>query len=310
MERWKELMAKVEREHGIVTRDDLHAGGLSPRQVARWTSDGRLVPVAHGVFRLGGVPPSHGSEVLAAIKVFPGETWASHHTAARLWGLGIVGREQRIELTRPTLLSAQRSVARIHRSTTLLPHHLTSVAGIPVTTAARTFFDLSRTTGPMRLSRAVTKATRDNLCTMGGMYRVLFDLGGRGRPGTRRMRQVLDEKGIDYVPTESELDEIGRALLMGIPSLAWQVEMSDEQGYIRRVDGLHRAARLVIEFDGAAYHDPPEQAALDRSGDARLHAVGYAVERYRWADVTRHAGRTRTRVEQLVTATNAAAAAA
>lgn len=215
MEHWKELMAKVEREHGIVTRDGLHAGGLSPRQVARWTSDGRLVPVAHGVFRLGGVPPSHGSEVLAAIKVFPGETWASHHTAARLWGLGIVGREQRIELTRPTLLSAQRSVARIHRSTTLLPHHLTSVAGIPVTTAARTFFDLSRTTGPMRLSRAVTKATRDNLCTMGGMYRVLFDLGGRGRPGTRRMRQVLDEKGIDYVPTESELDEIGRALLGG-----------------------------------------------------------------------------------------------
>lgn len=303
MERWKALMAKVEREHGIVTRDDLHAGGLSPRQVARWTDDGRLVPMAYGVFRLGGVPPSFEAEVLAAVKVFPDETWASHHTAARLWGIGVAGREPRIELTRPTLLSGQRSVARIHRSTTLGPHHLTSLRGIPVTTPARTLFDLARTTGPTRLGRAVTRATRDDLCTVGSLYRVLFDLGGRGRPGTRRMRQVLDEKGIEYVPTESELDDIGRALLGDISGLAWQVEMSDEQGYIRRVDGLHQAARVVVEFDGAAFHEhDPEQVALDGAGDARLGAMGYRVERLRWADVTRHAEATRTRVGRLVTA--------
>ncbi len=299
MEQWKRLMGQVEREHGVVSRDDLVGAGLSPRELARWCADGRLVPAAHGVYRLGGVPPSFEAEVLAAIKVFSGASWASHHTASRLWPLGIEGRERRIELIRPDDLSAQRSAARVHRSTVLLPHHLTTLRGIPVTTPARTFFDLARTTGSVRLGRAVTVALREGRCTITGLYRVLYDLGGRGRPGTRRMRQVLDEKGIGYVATESELDELGRALLVGA-GIEWQVEMSDERGYIRRVDGLHRAARVVLEFDGAAYHDPPEQAALDEEGDVRLGRMGYRVERLRWHHITQEGDATRSRVLRLV----------
>lgn len=120
------------------------------------------------------------------------------------------------------------------------------------------------------------------------------------------MREVLEAKGIDYVPTESELDEVGRAVLAGVGGIEWQVEMSDEQGYIRRVDGLHRTARLVVEFDGAAFHDPPEQATLDRSGDARLDAMGYAVRRLRWVDVTRLAPRTASEIEEQVSTRQAA----
>lgn len=292
-------MDQVERQHGVVARDDLLAAGLSPRELARWAEDGRLVSMARGVYRIGGVPPTFEAEVLAAIKVYSGDTWASHHTASRLASLGVYGPDPRIELTRPDDLSAQRCAARVHRSTTLPPHHLTTLRGIPMTTPARTLFDLARTTGPVRLGRATTVALRDGKCTISGLYRVLYDLGGRGRPGTRRMRAVLDEKGHHYVPTESELDELGRALLAGI-GIEWQVELSDERGYIRRVDGLHRSSGLVIEFDGAAFHDPPEQAALDDDGDARLRATGHTVERLRWGQVTREGDATRARVLRLV----------
>lgn len=305
MERWKQLMQQVEREHGVVTRDALVGAGLPSRQIDRWSEDGRLVPAAHGVFRLGGAPPTFDAEVLAAVKVFDGETWASHHTASRLWAAGIHGREQRVELTRPEGLSARRSIARVHRTSLLPPRHVTTLRGIPVTTVARTLFDLARTTGPMRLGRAVTEVTRNGQCTIGGLYRVYHDLGRRGRPGTRRMREVLDAKGPHYVPTESELDEIGRALLAGAPGLEWQVEMADERGYIRRVDGLHRAARLVLEFDGAPFHDPPEQAALDADGDRRLDALGFRVHRYRWRHVTRLADATLAEVLDLVRASAA-----
>jgi very-short-patch-repair endonuclease len=296
MDAFKELMRKVEREHGIVTRDELLGAGLSERQITRWLRTGRLIPVAHGVYRMAGSPATFESEVMGAIRVFDGDTYASHHTAARLWGIPIYGRERRIELTRPTDLSAQRSVARVHRSTALPKHHLTVSKAIPVTTAARTVFDLARTTGPMRLHHAVDVATREDITTIGALYRVVFEIGGRGRPGTRRMRQVLDEFGEDYVPTESELDAIGRAVLAYVAGIKWQVPMSDEQGYIRRVDGLHAASKLVVEFDGAKFHDTPRQKTLDKVGDRRLRAMGHEVKRYRWLDVTRDADRVRSEV--------------
>ncbi|HMJ76184.1 MAG TPA: type IV toxin-antitoxin system AbiEi family antitoxin domain-containing protein [Iamia sp.] len=294
MTTWTDLTHVAERTFGIVTRDQLLDAGLSDRTIDRWASDGRLVPVARGVFRIGGVPPSFEAAVVAAMKVFEGDTWASHHTAARLEKLGLHGRETRIELTRPVELSAQRSIARVHRTTSLPPHHLTVITGIPVTSVSRTIFDLARTTGPARLGRAIDVGLLERSCTMGSLYRVLWDLGGRGRPGTRRMREVLDVRGLDHVPPESELEEVGMALLDGL-GLEWQVEMSDERGYIRRVDGRHPSGRLIVELDGK-HHDLESQKLLDRAGDHRLEAMGWDVVRLRWRHVTREGEATRAAV--------------
>lgn len=291
MHLWKDLATTAEREHGIVTYDQLTGAGLSDRQVRRWLGDGRLVDLGYGVFRLGGVPPGFAGDVLAAIKAFPDETYASHHTAARLHDLRVHSRDRRIELTRPTGLSAERSVARVHRSTLLLPHHLTVVDHVPCTAAPRTIFDLARTTGLEALKRAIDRALLRRICTMGALYRTLYEMGGPGRPGTRRMRQVLDVLGIDHVPPESEMEAVGFALLAGL-DLTWQVEMSDEQGYIRRVDGLHVPARLVVELDGEQHRREP-QRSLDRAGDQRIRALGFEVVRLDWLAVTRGGPATR-----------------
>lgn len=294
MDTWNDLTRTAERRFGVVTRDELIASGLAERTVDAWANGGRLIPVARGVYRLAGVPPSFAAEVMAAILVFPGDTWGARHTAARLLGSPLRGSERRIKLVRPVELSAQRSIARVYRSTCLPPHHLTTVEGIPLTTASRTAFDLARTTGAVRLGRFVDWAVIEGLATMGSLYRVLYDLGGRGRPGTRRMREVLDGRGLDHVPPASELEAVGMALLDGL-GFEWQVEISDERGYIRRVDGRHRQGMLVVELDGK-YHDGEEQKALDAAGDRRLEALGYAVERLRWTDVARDGDLTRSRI--------------
>jgi very-short-patch-repair endonuclease len=236
--------------------------------------------------------------VLAAILAFPAATWASHHTAARLDDLRVWSADTRIELTRPTVLSAARMAARVHRSTYLPAHHLTVVRGIPCTTASRTLFDLARTTGPTRLLRAVDRGLLLGVCTGVSLWRFLYDLGGRGRPGTRGMREALVHLDGHQVPPESELEVVGMALFDGL-GFEWQVEIADEQGYIRRVDGLHPTRRLVLELDGAQHRREP-QRSLDRAGDARLHALGYQVARLGWVDVTRHGEATRARIEALV----------
>ncbi len=292
MEPWQELMKRVEASHGIVTHTDLVAAGLSRREIDRWRQGRRLVPVHNGVYRIAGAPPSFESRVAAAVRDLgpDGMAWAAGCAASRMWMLGIDGPENRIEILRPEGLSAARAGVVVRRSTRILPHHVTVLRQIPITAPARTLFDLARSTGPVRLDRAISTAihSRTIPCTLPALYRVLYDLGGRGRPGTRRMRLVLDEHHLDEPPTESVMDVVGRALLRDIPGIEFQVEMSDEQGYIRRLDGLIRHARLAVEFDSREFHDAPAQRRLDAEGDRRLRdAHGILTRRLDWGDITR-----------------------
>ena len=180
--------------------------------------------------------------------------------------------------------------------------------GVPVTTPSRTIFDLARSTPPARLARVVKQAVHaDGIpCSIASLYRVLYDLGGQGRPGTRRMRRVLDAWDLGEPATESELDEIGRALMARIPDVRWQVEISDERGYIRRVDGLIDRIGVVLEFD-SRFHDDPAQRSLDIEGDRRLLRLGLVTRRDRWADLTRRGDLTLAELERLLVAARAAA---
>lgn len=280
------LAARAERRYGLLTLDDLAAAGIGQREVRRWTALGRLELEVRGVFRIGGCPPTTEAAILAPILTHDVGVWASHLTAGWLHEGPGLGRPGRVELTRLSTTSNQRTSATVHRTTSMPAHHTTVVRGIPVTSLARTVFDLAPMLGEQRLDRFVEAAIRTDRCTVGSLYRVLEDLGGKGRAGTSAMRAVLGERGRTYVPTESELDLLGRAVLASVDGIEWQVPMSDERGYIRRVDGLHRAAGLVIEWDGAEFHDRADQRRLDADGDARLHRLGLAVLRFRWPEVT------------------------
>lgn len=280
------LAARAERRHGLLTLDDLAAAGIGPREVRRWVALGRIEVEGRGVFRIGGCPPSTEATILARVLVHEVDTWASHLTAAWLHGVSGFGRPGQVELTRLHGTNHQRAGARIHRTSAMPDHHATVVRGIPVTTMARTVFDLAPLLGDRQLDRAVEAALRTSGCTVAALYRVVEELGGKGRTGTAAMRAVLAERGLAYVPTESELDLLGRAVVAPLDGIEWQVSMSDERGYIRRVDGLHRAGRLVVEWDGAEFHDRPDQRRLDAEGDARLRRLGLDVVRFRWHDVT------------------------
>lgn len=294
MDTWTTLTRKAERRHGIVTAEDLLANGISRRRTRRLVELGRLVDCGYGTFRIAGSPPSFAGTVLAAILAFEGDTWASHYSAARLQDLRIWGRDDRVELLRPASGSNERGSALVHRSNRILDWHVTVIDGIPCTTVSRTIFDLARTTGPKVLKQAIDRGLLLRTCTIASLWRVSHELGGRGRPGTRRMREILEELGLGYVPPESELEVVGMALLDGF-GFSWQVERSDERGYIRRVDGLHPSTRLVVEFDGEQHRREP-QRSHDEDGDRRLGLLGYEVIRLDWAAVTTGADETIERI--------------
>lgn len=300
MDRLAPLLSEAEARHGLLVAADLQAASIGPSQVRRWLASGRLVRLGRGVYRVGGAPSTVDGRILAGVLVHGTRCWAAHRTAAWIWDLPGYGPPGRVEVLREAERSNQRQPAWVHRTTRMLHHHETVVRSIPVTTLARTLFDLGGRIRPERLDRLVEAGLRSGACTVGSLFRVMADLGGRGRPGTVAMRTVLDRRGIGYVPTESELDHLGRSVVRSIPGIDWQVELGDDRGYIRRVDGLHRAAGLVIEWDGAQFHDTDQQRELDVAGDRRLEAMGLTVRRYRWGDVIERPAMLREEVRALV----------
>lgn len=65
-------------------------------------------------------------------------------------------------------------------------------------------------------------------------------------------------------------------------------------------DMLHRTAKVVVELDGARYHDVPGAWHADRARDVDLAAAGYVTIRFGWDDIKRRPDWCRTRLLEVL----------
>src|SRR4051794_21043951 len=56
------------RAHGVVTRTELLAAGITPREIWRRIQKGLLIPQYPGVYRVGHAAPSTDASFIAAVK--------------------------------------------------------------------------------------------------------------------------------------------------------------------------------------------------------------------------------------------------
>jgi very-short-patch-repair endonuclease len=125
------------------------------------------------------------------------------------------------------------------------------------------------------------------LVTIPALRSTLDEMAEHGRAGTVLFRQLLNERDDQYVAPESELESrlIEMARRFGLPEPERQVDLGDDESWIGRVDFVFRGARVVVEVDGAAFHDGLLDRRNDRERDERLTAAGWCVLRFRWDDV-------------------------
>ena len=215
-----------------------------------------------------------------------GDTDASHESSAAVWGLPGF-RLQPIHLVR--LLSATDPVSTlgfVHTSTHLPASHRTIHHGIPVTTPARTLFDLAPRVHPMRLPRLVDAAWSMRLVTGAVLHQTLADHAERGRPGIQLMREILADRPATYRPPDSNLEarfqEIAQSI--GITSLRRQVDVGAE-GWVGRVDFLDSKRPLVVEVDSDRFHGSLTAQADDDRRRQSLIDAGFVVERIEEFDI-------------------------
>lgn len=275
-----ELQALAERQHGVLSRaqardlSSTHAA-LAHRASGRWES---LTP---SVLRLRGSPRTGEQRAMAAVLDAGVDAVLSLYSAAALWELpGFRLRELHVTRLRDTTCRPGR-LARIHQTRLLPSSHVTTLRDIPVTTPARTVFDLAALVPYPRVKRALETAWSKHLLDGVRMAVVLDDLGKRGRTGTTVMRELLAERGPDYVPPDSGLEGRFRDILArdGQRQMERQVHVGGES-WLGRVDFYDREARLVVQIDSERHHSALIDKEADQRQTAALRASGFEVIRF------------------------------
>jgi len=147
------------------------------------------------------------------------------------------------------------------------------LAGIPVTSLARTIFDLAEAIDEERLIRAVEEADRLKLLRVSELEAVYARCPGRR--ALAPIRRLLDDLRAP-VETRSPLEDRIVALCREyeLPMPATNVNVLDHE-----VDALWPEQRLIVEADSVAFHSHRAAFERDRERDAARQVAGYRVIR-------------------------------
>ncbi len=275
-------------QFGVVSIDDLRACGLSRDAVSTRVQAGRLHPLHRGVYAVGHTNISVEGRFLAAVKACGPGAVLSHFAAAAHWGMvEWDGRHPAVTTTR----HARHRGIRTHRSA-LTDEDITRHRTIPITTPARTLVDLATVLPYKPLRRAAREARALKLLNLRWVAEAVTRAGPRN--GAANLREIL-ATGIP--PTRSELEDavldlivsgglvmpdVNRPMLVGgrrvIPDFRWPEQ------------------RLVIEADGAVWHDDRIAREDDVERQAILEAHGERVVRVTWDQAVRKRGQTLARL--------------
>lgn len=166
--------------------------GISVDSLAEWQARGRLVRAAPEAYVVAGSPDSWLQHVAVATASSAG--WASHRTAAALWQLDGFPQTCIEVVTAKGRRRQRRGLWSPHETRLLRGVDLTTAEGIPCTTVARTILDLPAVAHLTLVGRALDSACNrwpGMLDTVGQRF---LEVGGRGRPGTRVLRMLLEER--------------------------------------------------------------------------------------------------------------------
>ena len=276
------LARRAAAQHGLITRDQAVACGLSEDWLERSTLRGRFDRVHPGVYAVGGAPPTWEHRVLAAVLACDGV--ASHRSAGRLWGLGDWDHVETTVL-RPRHPRLRRVV--VHRTMDLDQRHTTRRLGIPVTNPMRTLVDLGAVVSEAQVADAVERALIARVCSATAIERTLDDVARRGRRGAGVIRRVMDERALGHARPDGLLEARMARLLRerGLPAPHFQFHVRRHGRLIARVDFAYPDIRLAIEVDGFEVFGTPSAFQHDVERQNRLVAAGWTVLRFTWRDV-------------------------
>jgi predicted transcriptional regulator of viral defense system len=275
------------RQYGLFSRTDVVRVGGTKAAIDWRIAIGRWERVKPHVYRLAGAAASWRQSLLAACMSWGDDASASHGAAAALFKLAAF-KPVTIELIVPRGRWRKEPGVIIHR-TALSAVDRTIIAGIPVTTPARTLIDLASCASADAVEEALDDALRRKLVSLSRMRWRLDALTQRGRPGIVTMRRLLDAREPAKPVPQSVLETRMLRVLMraGLPKPALQHEIRDRGRLVAIVDFAYPDVRLAIEADGYRWHTGRARWRTDLQRRNRMTALGWRIVHVTWDDLER-----------------------
>lgn len=268
---------RAARQYGVLSIAELRGCGLTPDAVAARVAKGWLHPLYRGVYAVGHAGVSLEGRFLAAVKACGDGASLSHFSAAA--HLGLVRWDGRWpEVTVVGSGTRVHSGLRVHRTARLDQSDAALHNGIPTTSPARTLVDLASLMEYRTLRRALRQAQSLRLVELPQLIEVRARLGPRR--GTRNLARIL---ATGLAPTRSELEDVVLDLILcgGLAHPAVNVPLI-LAGRQVIPDFRWPKRNLVVEADGAAWHDHRLAREDDAERQALLEAHGEHVVRVTW----------------------------
>jgi hypothetical protein len=264
-------------EWGVLSIRELLSCGLNREAVRVRVANGRLHSLHRGVYAVGhGNVPLEGL-FLAAVKACGGVAALSFYAASAHWGF-VEWDGRRPEVTVLGEGTRVHPGIRIHRTQSLDPVDVRRRDGIPVTAPARTLLDLASLLPEPALRSAVRRAQSLQLVSIRELNDVLFRLAPRR--GSAQLARIMAS---GPAPTRSVLEDVVLDLMqrgeLVTPNVNVPLALDG-----RRVipDFRWPEQKLVVEADGAAWHDNKLAREDDAERQAILEAHGERVIRITW----------------------------
>lgn len=252
---------------------------------ARQLTGPRFRRIFRDVYVSASVTVDHLTLCQAAVLLLPAGGALSHETAALLFNVPpFVPGRQRVHLSVPPECRPTRSEHLVVHRVRLRPEEISRRGGLPVTTPARTAFDLGsgrdRTEAVVALDallyqRIVTPATLPSITS----ERI-------GWPGARRFREAV---ALARPNVESPMESRTRLCIVGagLPEPSIQYTVVDSGGlFVARLDLAYERLRIGIEYDGD-HHREQDTFRRDAARLNRLRLLDWTVLRFTAADVLR-----------------------
>lgn len=290
------ISALADAQHGVVSRRQLLAVGVSGDTIDMRLRQGRLVGVHRGVYAVGHAELRDEGRWLAAVEAHGAGAALSHFSAGSLWELG----EFALLPIHVTVTGgggrALRRGLRVHRVVSLPRDEVAFRRAIPVTTVSRTIADLAGTVSDRQLEQMIRSAVRKRRFDLVEQT-ALLDRHPH-RPGATALRRVL--ASIQTRGTADTRSHLEVAFLQLCDDYDIPRPLANTFLLGELVDFRWPGTPLVVETDGFAFHAMPTTFAADRRRDQKLTLAGYTVIRFTWDQVVRERHATASTILKLL----------
>jgi very-short-patch-repair endonuclease len=294
--RERQLATLAGRQYGVVGRWQLVELGYGEESIKAALASGRLHPLHREAYAVGHRIVVKRGRWLAAVLAMGAGAYLSHESAAALWGLA--GDRPKIHVNAPRgrqVRPGRRSGIKVHRCR-WAPDEVTMRDSIPVSTVARTLFDLAERSAPHELKSAWDEADRLKLLRVPEVARV-YEMGRGRRRARARIRPFLLAEQRFVEDSASPLEDRFAAFVVDqrLPPPLRNVLVDGDE-----VDVLWPGARLIVELDSWGFHAHRAAFEKDRDRDTEHLLSGYRTIRVTHRLLSEEPGRLAAQIRALL----------